>query len=403
MRKSNFALRLQPSLLAEGRKVAEAEGVALNQLINIALAEKLSALRTANYFAERAARANIPEALRILDRAGVGRSPIQGDELPDAAPKRRSQRMARKLWEPIWEYISELNNRGSLPAVHHYTSIKGALGILESGRIWFTERTHLNDPSELSHGIEIAKATLCQQGQTEEAIRLDEVVQRVFRDFCFFSASFSFERDDPPQWRNYADDGKGVVLSFKASAFGNPKAHIDLLMEDNATAVVCPMSYETASLEKVIKSIIRAWDGRDVKELCDYIFIISSMFKSNYWSAEREYRFFVHQSREKALRSPFYKTRERVGEIISYLDLPIQNWGSRTDFPIYRVCLGPAAPDGLEIQLRDFLCSKGIPIPEEAIRRSDSQLENDPRFLRRIEQSRRSLREDRGVGIEDVE
>jgi hypothetical protein len=92
MRKSNFALRLQPSLLAEARKVAEAEGVAVNQLINVALAEKLSALRTASYFAERAARANIPEALRILDRAGVERPPVKGDELPDAAPKRRASR-----------------------------------------------------------------------------------------------------------------------------------------------------------------------------------------------------------------------------------------------------------------------------------------------------------------------
>jgi hypothetical protein len=49
MRKSNFALRLQPSLLQEARKLAEAEGVALNQLINVAVAEKLSALRTADY------------------------------------------------------------------------------------------------------------------------------------------------------------------------------------------------------------------------------------------------------------------------------------------------------------------------------------------------------------------
>jgi hypothetical protein len=46
MRKSNFALRLQPSLLDEARQMAEAEGVALNQLINVAVAEKLSALRT---------------------------------------------------------------------------------------------------------------------------------------------------------------------------------------------------------------------------------------------------------------------------------------------------------------------------------------------------------------------
>jgi hypothetical protein len=97
MRKSNFALRLQPSLLAEARKVAEAEGIALNQLINVALAEKLSALRTASYFAERAARAAIPEALRIPDRAGVGQPPAKGDELPDAAPKRCPARRSRKV------------------------------------------------------------------------------------------------------------------------------------------------------------------------------------------------------------------------------------------------------------------------------------------------------------------
>jgi hypothetical protein len=60
MRKSNFALRLQPSLLEEARKLAEAEGVALNQLINVAVAEKLSVLRTADYFTARASRADIP-------------------------------------------------------------------------------------------------------------------------------------------------------------------------------------------------------------------------------------------------------------------------------------------------------------------------------------------------------
>jgi len=92
MRKSNFALRLQPSLLEEARKLAEAEGVALNQLINVAVAEKLSALRTADYFTARAARADIPKALKILKRAGVGKPPTKGDELP---PKKREQNAKR--------------------------------------------------------------------------------------------------------------------------------------------------------------------------------------------------------------------------------------------------------------------------------------------------------------------
>jgi hypothetical protein len=82
MRKSNFALRLQPSFLEEARQIAEAEGVALNQLINVAVAEKLSALRTEKYLAERGARSKIPKALGILKRAGVGNPPIRGDKLP---------------------------------------------------------------------------------------------------------------------------------------------------------------------------------------------------------------------------------------------------------------------------------------------------------------------------------
>ena len=88
MRRSNFALRLQPSLLEELRKAAELEGVALNQLINVAVAEKVSALRTEEYFQERGRRADRAETLRILERAGKGNPPVEGDELPREGQKK---------------------------------------------------------------------------------------------------------------------------------------------------------------------------------------------------------------------------------------------------------------------------------------------------------------------------
>jgi hypothetical protein len=100
MRKSNFALRLQPSLLAELRKVASAENVTLNQFINVAVAEKLSALRTEDYFRERATRANVPAALKILDRLGVGNPPRRDDRIPRSYLKeiaaRKNKRRAAK-------------------------------------------------------------------------------------------------------------------------------------------------------------------------------------------------------------------------------------------------------------------------------------------------------------------
>jgi len=74
-------LRLQVSLLDEARRVSETEGVALNQFINVAVAEKLSAIRTDEYFRERAARGDVGRAKRILKRAGRLNAPVQGDEL----------------------------------------------------------------------------------------------------------------------------------------------------------------------------------------------------------------------------------------------------------------------------------------------------------------------------------
>ena len=70
MRRSNFSLRLLPSLADELKKVTGDEGVSVNQFINIAVAEKLAALKTADFFAERMKRANPGDMLAILEMAG---------------------------------------------------------------------------------------------------------------------------------------------------------------------------------------------------------------------------------------------------------------------------------------------------------------------------------------------
>ncbi len=77
---SNYALRLQNSLLDELRIVVEEEGTTLNQFINVAVAEKLAALRTERYFRERVAGADAADFLAILEKAG-GEVAIAGDEL----------------------------------------------------------------------------------------------------------------------------------------------------------------------------------------------------------------------------------------------------------------------------------------------------------------------------------
>lgn len=81
-RKSNFALRLPASLKTEAEQVAKEEGTTLNQLINIALAEKLAVWRTTKFFEERAARADSAAVDRLLGHVG-NESPRPGDEIPE--------------------------------------------------------------------------------------------------------------------------------------------------------------------------------------------------------------------------------------------------------------------------------------------------------------------------------
>jgi hypothetical protein len=84
MTQANYALRLQFSLKAEAERLAKAEGTKLNQFINVAVAEKVAALSTADYFRERALRANVPAATALLDRLATDETPRPGDELTPA-------------------------------------------------------------------------------------------------------------------------------------------------------------------------------------------------------------------------------------------------------------------------------------------------------------------------------
>jgi hypothetical protein len=96
MRRSNFALRMPPVLMVQAKKAAESQGVALNQLINMAVAQVVSTLDAAEYFRARAKQGDPQKALSILERVGVGHPPIPGDELPASRDRHRKRRSKRK-------------------------------------------------------------------------------------------------------------------------------------------------------------------------------------------------------------------------------------------------------------------------------------------------------------------
>ncbi len=80
MSRANYSLRLQPSLKAAAERMATAEGTSLNQFINVAVAEKLSALETEEFFRSRAAKGNRETFMNFLDGAR-DEPPGEGDTI----------------------------------------------------------------------------------------------------------------------------------------------------------------------------------------------------------------------------------------------------------------------------------------------------------------------------------
>lgn len=78
---SSISLRLPESLHRQARELAEREDISINQLIATALAEKMSALMTGEYLAERAARGSRKKFDRVLKKVRqIGHAPVSGDE-----------------------------------------------------------------------------------------------------------------------------------------------------------------------------------------------------------------------------------------------------------------------------------------------------------------------------------
>jgi hypothetical protein len=73
-----YPLRLPAGIRAEVERLAKREGISVNQFIALAVAQKVSALNAATWFAERRSRADMKTFDRLMHRTR-GEPPRRGD------------------------------------------------------------------------------------------------------------------------------------------------------------------------------------------------------------------------------------------------------------------------------------------------------------------------------------
>ena len=77
---TTYALRLPHSLKQAVKETVAEDGGSINQFILVAIAEKLSAMKTASFFEKAQQEANLEVFMQVLQRQG-GQPPREGDEM----------------------------------------------------------------------------------------------------------------------------------------------------------------------------------------------------------------------------------------------------------------------------------------------------------------------------------
>ena len=92
---STLSLRIPDSLHRTLKSVAEHDGVSINQFVSLAVAEKLSALKTLNLIAEKAAQGSQQSFIQAMSMVPAGEV-VEGDEIPHGYQRKRRRTNEKK-------------------------------------------------------------------------------------------------------------------------------------------------------------------------------------------------------------------------------------------------------------------------------------------------------------------
>lgn len=124
-----------------------------------------------------------------------------------------------RLFEPLTDQL-----------VYHYCSAESFQAILESGKLRFSDINMMNDSTELRWAYSIfeeaATRLINRTGISEQVptmtVEFFDAVDQVLSQGQLIAHPFiscmSLDGNSLDQWRNYADDGRGYAIGFRAKA-----------------------------------------------------------------------------------------------------------------------------------------------------------------------------------------
>ena len=221
--------------------------------------------------------------------------------------------------------------------IYHYTSLEAAQKILETGTLWATHISYMNDTQEFNQCIDVLA------GDAPEELRLSLLAtfRKEVTSGEIYVACFSRSKDDLNQWRSYGGGRVGVAIGFDESELKNCGA-------GTTKFTVQQCLYELAEHRALLKPLLDqmhalvakplplpaddpyAIDGRrrhkSIQGFSDYVLPLSlppvaPQIKSRQFSAEQEVRLIVSDKSSQQNLDRGYRLGMGGASMVPYVKL----------------------------------------------------------------------------------
>jgi hypothetical protein len=295
------------------------------------------------------------------------------------------QATLQRYSEVVGDVISRLL-RPTPAELCHYTTGENLVKILESGELWSTQVSCVNDASEFRYAIRVARAAFqrrLESGETlsdEQRACLREINDALSIEGTetagYFVACLSENRDDLSQWRSYGSAEGGYAIRFA----------VDKLAALRKTAFLAPITYDRAqqivAADDVVTKTLSMFDeGKRHREgACgtdwmkafleawgNAVSYIAPLLKDDAFAAEKEWR-LIRRLMEGDV--PNMKYRQRQSMLSRHLPLvfepPVTD--KRPMLPLAEIMVGPSRHKvSSSITVGDMLKTFGYPAGQVSV------------------------------------
>jgi hypothetical protein len=247
----------------------------------------------------------------------------------------------------------------------HYTTLGGAIGIIESGDLWLTNSRYSNDDEELRYGQNLVEDVI---GRLENASKNDRTkldwLKKLREQLASATSDQIYiccfcERDNLlSQWRGYADNGGGVSFEF------DPVGFTDITGRDcpHGLMRLWKVFYDRAQQEEILQKCIEyRWPSQTeadrIRFVVDALQFFMPTFKNADFRDEQERRLIFTPYPAMPVRPRF---RTRGGLLVPYFSLRDVAGPGATGFhlPIAHVLVGPSLHRSLNVESARMLLQK---------------------------------------------